>query len=123
MRTLTTSEEIVMKSVWELGGNCTLSQIATQSKEYGKDWKIQTVTTFLKFLVEKKYLRPYKDKKFLHYEILIKEETYKQFIFKKFLDFWWNGNMGNLIQDVLQGDVLSPEETTIFKKYCNSYIN
>ena len=57
---LTQSEEIVMKSVWELGENCTLSQIATQAKEHRKIWQLQTVATFLKHIEEKKYIRPYK---------------------------------------------------------------
>ena len=123
MQSLTVSEEIVMKSVWELGGNCTLSQITMQEEEHEKEWVLQTVATFLKHLEDKHYLRPYKDGRFLHYEILIEEEKYKQHSFRKFLHFWWNGDIRNFICDIFQKDFLSPKEVEIFKKCCRSYIN
>lgn len=123
MESLTVSEEIVMKSIWELGDNCTLSQITMQSKEHEKEWALQTVATFLKHLEDKNYVRPYKDGRFLHYEILIKEEKYKQYVFRKFLNFWWNGNIGNFICDIFQENIMSSKEAKIFKKYCRSCVN
>jgi len=123
MQSLTANEEIVMKSVWELCGNCTLSQIVMQAKEHGKERVLQTVATFLKHLGEKEYVCPYKDGRFLYYEVLVKEETYKQYNFRKFLNFWWNGKIESFVHDVLQESALSPEEAGIFKECCNSCIN
>lgn len=122
MKPLTGSEEIVMKSVWELGGSCTLSQITRQAKEHEKIWELQTVATFLKHLGAKGYVRPYKDGRFLHYEIMVDEKTYKHFIFRKFLNFWWNGKIEGLLSDMKRDDLLMPKEIEIFKKTCDSLI-
>lgn len=116
MQLLTASEEVVMKSVWELGGNCTLSQIVTRAKEHGKIWQLQTVATFLKHLEGKGYVRPYKDGRFLHYEIIIGEEKYKQYVFRKFLGFWWGGKMENLVRDMKEEGLVSQEEFQRFRE-------
>lgn len=116
MQPLTDSEEIVMKSVWELGGNCTLSQIVNQSKEHGKIWQLQTVATFLKHLNEKGYVRPYKDGRFLHYEILVQEKRYKRESFQMFLNFWYHGKIENFIDDLLHGELLTDKEIEEMKK-------
>ncbi len=123
MKPLTASEEIVMKSIWELGGNCTLSQITRQAKEHEKVWELQTVATFLKHLEAKDYVRPYKAGRFLHYEIIVEEKTYKQYIFRKFLNFWWNGSMENLILDITKNNLLPSKETELFKKTCGTFLS
>ena len=122
MKPLTGSEEIVMKCVWELGGDCTLSQITKQAQEHKKIWELQTVATFLKHLEIKGYVHPYKNGRFLHYEVMIDEKKYKQYVFRKFLNFWWNGRMETLISDMTQGGLLPQNEVEIFKKTCNSLL-
>ena len=116
MRSLTESEEIVMKSVWELGGNCTLSQIVKQSAEHGKIWQLQTVATFLKHLEEKQYVRPYKDGRFLHYEVLVPEKDYKKGAFRRFLDFWNKGKVESFACDLFKEELLTDEEIEEVRK-------
>lgn len=120
MQQLTESEEIVMKSVWELGGNCTLSQIVTQCMKHEKIWRLQTVATFLKHLESKNYVRPYKDGRFLHYEILVQEKKYKKISFQKFLNFWYHGKIEYFLQDLLHGELLTEEEIEQIKKIFHS---
>ena len=123
MQSLTESEEIVMKSIWELGGNCTLSQIVNQSMEHGKIWKLQTVATFLKHLETKDYVRPYKSGRFLHYEILIQEKDYKREAFQMFLNFWYHGKIEYFLHDLLHGELLTEKEIEEIKEIWHSFQN
>ena len=121
MRELTASEEIVMKSVWELEGNCTLASIVNQAKAHNKIWQLQTVATFLKHLEEKRYVRPYKDGRFLHYEVLVDEKVYRKYAFRKYIDFWYQGKIEKFTSDLLK-ELLSPEEAERFKECCLAMI-
>lgn len=110
MTALTESEEIVMKSVWELGGSCTLSQIMSQAKTHGKAWKLQTVATFLKNIQKKGFVEPYRDGRFLHYKVLISENEYKREKIRELIDFWNEGNAGDFVRSLFQEKVLSKKE-------------
>jgi predicted transcriptional regulator len=121
MRSLTESEEIVMKSVWELGGNCTLSQIVKQCAEHDKVWQLQTVATFLKHLEAKGYVRPYKDGRFLHYEVLVHEKDYKKSAFRKFLNFWNKGKVENFACDLYKDEILSDKEIEKIKEILDEF--
>lgn len=116
MVALTDSEEIVMKSVWELGGNCTLSQIVKQAEEHDKVWQLQTVATFLKHLEEKGYVRPYKDGRFFHYEVLVEEKAYKNKQIRQFINFWNKGSVESFACDLFQNDCLSEQEMGIIRE-------
>ncbi len=115
MKALTESEEIVMKSVWDLGGNCTLSQIVKQAEEHGKIWQLQTVATFLKHLERKGYVKPYKDGRFLHYEVLVDEQKYKNRQIRNFINFWNKGSVENFACDLFKEECLSEQEVRVIK--------
>lgn len=54
---LTDSEELVMKSVWDTRKEPVLSEVVDRvNSAYGKDWRPQTVSTFLAKLVGKSFL-------------------------------------------------------------------
>ena len=54
---LTESEKITMKCVWDIGDGARLSRIMTLANDkYGKEWKPQTVSTFLGKLVRKGFV-------------------------------------------------------------------
>ena len=57
---LTESEKITMKCVWDIGDGARLSRIMTLANDkYGKEWKPQTVSTFLGKLVRKGFVEQY----------------------------------------------------------------
>ena len=50
---LTECERIVMKSVWDAGKDVSLMEImAAIQDKYGRNWKRQTVSTFLLHLIQ-----------------------------------------------------------------------
>ena len=91
MTDLTKSELLVMKSIWEMGDGKTLPEItAYTNRRFLKDWKPQTVSTFLAKLVKKKFLSSKQAGigRTHEYQILIKESEYQKKQVKELFDFW-----------------------------------
>lgn len=105
---LTESEEIVMKSIWDIGDDMCLSQIMEYTKAYGKDWKSQTVSTFLSKLVLKEFIDPYRKGRYFHYKVLITEKEYKSYKLGRYLTFWNKDDMKSFAEDL--GTVLSKDQ-------------
>lgn len=101
IQNLTESEEIVMKAVWD----CKKEPVASEVSEivnsiYGKDWKSQTVSTFLAKLVQKKYLKLQRNGKIYTYKILIKEDVYNKNKLNQLLIFLYKGDKEAIKQDL-----------------------
>ena len=77
MTGLTNSEKLVMKVIWESAEELGLTDIMDiLTRKYEKDWKPQTVSTFLARLVQKGYINGYRKGRVHLYHILIPEEKY-----------------------------------------------
>lgn len=111
---LTDSEEIVMKCIWDIGDDMCLSQIMEYTKEYGKDWKSQTVSTFLSKLVLKGFIDPYRKGRYFHYKVLITEKEYKTGKLGRYLTFWNKDDIGSFAEDLCS--ILSKEQKIILAK-------
>lgn len=95
---LTAAESIVMKSIWEAGVEMSLSEVMAYILEhYGKEWKSQTVSTFLSKLVQKGFIRMKREGRRITYEILVPEEEYKTSQSDKFVSFWNGGSVGEFL--------------------------
>ena len=100
MTDLTKSELLVMKSIWEMGDGKTLPEItAYTNRRFLKDWKPQTVSTFLAKLVKKKFLSSKQAGIGRTHEsqILIKESEYQKKQVKELFDFWGKEPMGQTL--------------------------
>ena len=111
---LTESEEIVMKCIWDIGDDMCLSQIMDYTREYGKDWKSQTVSTFLSKLVLKGFIEPYRKGRYFHYKVQISEKEYKSSKLARHISFWNKDDMESLAADLC--NVLSKEQSTLLAK-------
>ena len=61
LENLTDCEQLVMKTVWDSEEELSLMEIMQRvNDKYHKEWKPQTVSTFLARLVRKGYLRHYR---------------------------------------------------------------
>lgn len=86
---LTNCEEMVMKTVWDAERELDLSDITQRVNEtYHKEWKPQTVSTFLARLVRKGYLKHYRQGRVFYYQILILQKDYLWEMAEKFAEFW-----------------------------------
>ena len=71
MEKLTTCEELVMKTIWDASEELSLTEIMQRVNEkYHKEWKPQTVSTFLARLVRKGYLQYYRKGRVFFYQTI-----------------------------------------------------
>ncbi len=93
-QSLTNCEEVVMKIVWDAEKELDLSGVTQRVNEtYHKEWKPQTVSTFLARLVKKGYLKHYRQGRVFFYQILVSQTDYLENMAKQFLQFWKQENV------------------------------
>lgn len=73
-------------------------EVVTQC--YKKDWKPQTVSTFLAKLCNKKYLKLQRNGKIYTYKILVSKDNYNRQQLKKLCDFLYDGNRDAIKEDL-----------------------
>ena len=75
---LTASETLVMKCIWDADKEMSLADIFEMVNSlYHKEWKYQTVSTFLAKIVQKGFIRARREGHRVIYEILISQDDYK----------------------------------------------
>lgn len=117
MELMTDCEQIVMKSVWDAGKDVSLQELMKDLEErFHKIWKRQTISTFLLHLIEKGYLRSYRQGRVFYYVPLVKEEDYKSNQTREFLDFWFEGSASDMIASLSDQQGLSAEEVEKIKE-------
>ncbi|MDE5717212.1 MAG: BlaI/MecI/CopY family transcriptional regulator [Lachnospiraceae bacterium] len=94
LENLTNCEEMVMKTVWDAEQELDLAGITQRVNEtYHKDWKPQTVSTFLGRLVRKGYLKHYRHGRVFYYQILVLQKDYLGELAERFAEFWKQENV------------------------------
>ena len=108
---LTECEVLVMKVIWESGEAMSIQEITARiNLKYNKDWKLQTVSTFLSRAVKKGYLEMKRRGRSFDYYPLVTEEEYGKREIVECVDNWGNGRLGNLIASFAEARKLSEEE-------------
>lgn len=108
---LTECELLVMNIVWGSDVPLDLKAVTERAEQlYHKDWKQQTVSTFLSRALKKGYLTmERKGRVFIYYPVVSKEE-YKQKEVGRFMDFWSDGKVGELFASLVKEKKLTEEE-------------
>ena len=76
LKRLTECELQVMKVIWRNEGEMNLQEILKEvTLKYGKDWRPQTVSTFLARLVKKGYLNVYRSGRTFLYTPIVEENV------------------------------------------------
>lgn len=108
---LTECEVLVMKVIWEGDEVMSIQEITSQiNLKYKKDWKLQTVSTFLGRAVRKGYLEMKRNGRSFDYYPLVTEEEYGRREIVKCVEDWGNGSLGNLVASFAETGKLSAEE-------------
>ncbi len=111
LASLTDCEQLVMKTVWDAEEELSLMEIMQRvNDKYHKDWKPQTVSTFLARLVRKGYLRHYRQGRVFFYQILIPLDEYKGQLTNDYVDFWNHNNADEFLCALAQGRPLRQDE-------------
>ena len=116
-RQLSDSELELMRVVWHRGGRARFAQVMEALAGQGKDWKANTVLTFLSRLVEKEMLAVEKNGRLNVYVALLREEDYADQQTRSFLDRVYGGNAGRLVSYLLKQDCLTAEDLDELKAF------
>ena len=108
---LTESEKITMKCVWDIGDGARLSRIMTLANDkYGKEWKPQTVSTFLGKLVREGFVEQYRDGRYFYYRILIDKHTYRTQMIRDDVEFWDDDSLEMYISELFDKKTFTAKE-------------
>ena len=108
---LTDCEELVMKTVWDAEEELSLMEVmARVNDKYHKDWKPQTVSTYLAKLCIKNYIQMKRVGRTITYEVLITQEDYKSEQAREFVAFWNNGSLKQFITAFYKDEPASKDE-------------
>lgn len=111
MQHLTDTEEIIMECVWTATEEVTFAVIISAAKEkFNKEWKRQTVSTYLSHLVQKGYLDHCRRGKGMFYFPVISRDEYVKTITKGFLNFWYTNRPQLLVANLAENKALSEKD-------------
>ncbi len=117
---LTDCEVLVMKVIWQSDTVMSIQEIITRiNQQYQKDWKLQTVSTFLSRAVKKGYLEMKRRGRSFDYYPLVTEEQYGRREIAKCVENWGDGKLGNLIASFAETKHLSASRKNI--RFGSSY--
>ena len=104
------SELELMRIVWARGGRARVAEVMEALAAQEKEWKANTVLTFLSRLVEKEMLAVEKRGRLNIYVALLREEDYADSQTRSFLDRIYGGNAGRLVSSLLKQDCLTADD-------------
>ena len=103
LKSLTSGEEQVMKIIWKLGPTY-LKDIMLAFPEPKPHQN--TVSTFLKNLVTKNFLKPVSEGRIHKYEIAVTQENYKKTLLKNFILNFYDNNPNALLVDLMHEGIV-----------------
>lgn len=114
---LSDTEMELMEVIWECAPPVTSTELLALFAERGKEWKAQTISTFLSRLVDKGALTATRHGRTNKYTPRISPEDYKLMETQHVLDGLYKGSVKNLISALYDGDKLSDEDIAELKQW------
>lgn len=112
-------ERLVMKVIWDSKEELALQEVMDRvNEENGKEWKPQTVSTFLSRLVKKNFLSSYRKGRYSYYQPVVSREEFWKATMQENARFFTQGDMGALACNLCE-DILSKEDVNRLKKKIN----
>ena len=111
LQTLTSSEEEIMQLIWsrEKIYFRELMDVFPEPKPHQN-----TVSTFLKILVEKHYLTTEKQGRIYLYSPNIGSDEYKKFVLKRFVENYFDNSGSDLLQLLIDEKFLNPKDLNLY---------
>jgi len=104
---LTPSEELLMNILWKLN-----SAYMRDVREHYPEPKPHqnTISTFIKILVEKEYLTTEKEGRIFKYTVAVPYEDYRRFLLQNFLQNYFNNSGSELLKILLEEKFLKTKD-------------
>ncbi len=94
---LSGAEEKILAILMKSDEDMTLEELTEQARlRYGKEWKIQTMATFLTRMQKKGYVSIYKVGRYSHYHPEISLDNYRLVMLNKVKDLLFGGSWENM---------------------------
>ena len=97
MEKLSDSEEIVMRCIWDAKEPIGLVDIMEACRGYDREWKQQTVSTFLNRLIQKGYVQARRQGRSYMYSALVDQEVYLDRRMSGLVNFWGKKSIHALV--------------------------
>ena len=117
---LTNCEVLVMRVIWNSAEIMSIQEITSKiNHTFHKDWKTQTVSTFLSRAVKKGYWESKRDGRSFDYYPLVSEQEYGKREINKCVEIWSDGKLENLIASFSETNKLSEQEKMQIRRVIN----
>ena len=93
-RDLTNSQKLIMRCVWDYEGGTDISYselLKVLREDFGHDYTLVTLVTFLRQMSEKGYLVTYRRGKSAYVKPLVSKSEYIAYVAEDTMDFWFGG--------------------------------
>lgn len=114
---LSDTELELMEAIWVSTPPVTSTELLNMFAQKGRDWKAQTISTFLSRLVDKGVLTVTRHGRLNKYVPGISPEEYKLIEAQHVLDGLYQGSVKNLISAMYDGDKLSDQDIDELKQW------
>lgn len=115
---LSETEMEVMQVIWESGHPVTSGELLDIfARNKGKEWKGQTIATFLARLVEKGVLTSIKQGRGNIYKPRMSPEEYRRQEAKSLLETLYEGSVKNFLTTLYDGKELTKDEMTELRRW------
>ncbi len=107
INTLTHSEELLMNILWKL--NSAYMKEVMEAYPEPKPHQ-NTVSTFMKILVEKEFLTTEKEGRIFKYSVAVPYDDYRKFVLRNFAENYFNNSVPELVKTLLDEQLLTNNE-------------
>ena len=108
---LTPGEELLMNVLWRLD-SAYMREIIEQYQEPKPH--PNTISTFLKILVEKKFLTTEKEGRIFRYSVAIPFDDYRKYLVHLFLEDYFNNNAAEIVKLLVEENLLNSDDLQQF---------
>ena len=110
-------ERMIMKVLWDSEEDLDLMTVTERVKEeFGKEWKLQTVATFMTRLQKKKYIDIYRIGRYSHYHPLVKKDEFKMSTVSENINFFDKGSVSAFVCGLFDNVELTKEDKDAIRK-------
>lgn len=110
-------ERMIMRVLWDSEEDLDLMTVTERVKEeFGKEWKLQTVATFMTRLQKKKFIDIYRIGRYSHYHPLVKKDEFKMSTVSENIKFFDKGSVSAFVCGLFDNVELTKEDKDAIRK-------
>lgn len=116
-RDLTSCETLIMKTIWDEGGDISVIDLRRKLKErYEKDYSRTTLATFLIKMSDKGFVKNYREGRNAYVRAVKSEKEYKKELLEDTKQFWFAGKAVDLMCALFRREDVSKDEIEEMRK-------